>query len=154
MNTELKRRTKLNKCKNKTWGQSHHWRHITLEDAMKYSIFCLITILQPKAICVSVYLEVTIKPWLPFCMRSQFCCYGNLNLSVGLSFYLPLLYMLSFLIQSRFQGSRERHSSHTSTLGSESHFHFPNGFIVIRFARTAKGLILNGNSCWHRHYIE
>lgn len=94
------------------------------------------------------------NPQLPFCMRSQFCCCGNLNPFHWPELLPPSTIYVSFIIQSRCKRlTKKTLQPHIQTRLC-SPFHFPDGFIVIRFAKTAKGLILNGNSCWHRHYIE
>lgn len=91
----------------------------------------------------------------PFCLTSNVCNSGKLISSLSL---LLSHHYISFplLCNHDLKGLGERHTSQTSRLcmALRSHFHFPNGFVVIRFAKTAKGLILNGNSCWHQHYIE
>lgn len=89
---------------------------------------------------------------LPFCLRTKFCYYGNL-IPLHCSLRLcPSLCMFSLLYNHDLEGQTRQPPSQTTAV--PSHFHFPDGFLVIRFAKTAKGLILNGNSCWHQHYIE
>lgn len=59
------------------------------------------------------------------------------------------LLKIIWIIQPRVADELHRHEI-ASLL---SHASIPHGSVVIRFVKTVKGLIVNGNSCWHQRVI-